>query len=75
MKGLATMELTNDKLQPADSVFPTLECAIFDGASEMMGRKSGVATRIQQSFTWVIHIHCVAHKLVLGILDGVKAVK
>ena len=34
-----------------------------------------VATRIQQSFPWVIPIHCVAHKLELGILDGVKAVK
>ena len=75
MKGLATMELTADKLQPADSSFPTLVCANFDGASVMMGSKSGVATRIQQSFPWVIPIHCVAHKLELGILDGVKAVK
>ena len=71
----ATMELTADKLQPADSAFPTLVCANFDRASVMMGSKSGVATRIQQSFPWVIHIHCVAHKLELGILDGVKAVK
>ena len=50
MKGLATMELTADKLQPADSAFPTLVCANFDGASVMMGSKSGVSTRIQQSF-------------------------
>ena len=76
MKGLATMELlTADKIQPADSSFPTLVCANFDGASVMMGSQSGVATRIQQSFSWVIPIHCVAHKLELGILDGVKAVK
>ena len=75
MKGLATMEITADKLQHADSSFPTLVCANFDGASVMMGSKSGVATRIQQSFPWVIPIHCVTHKLELGILDGVKAVK
>ena len=50
-------------------------CANFDGAAVMMGSKSGVATRIQQSFPWVIPVHCVAHKLELGILDGVKAVK
>ena len=75
MKGLATMELTADKLQLADSAFPTLVCANFDGASVMMGSKSGVATRIQQSFPWVIPIHCVAQKLELGILDRVKAVK
>ena len=46
MNGLATMELTADKLQPADSAFPTLVCADFDGASVMVGSKSGVATRI-----------------------------
>ena len=75
IKELATMELTADKLQPAESAFPTLVCANFDGASVMMGSKSGVATSIQQSFPWVIPIHCVANKLELGILDGVKAVK
>ena len=72
---MATMELTADKPQPADLSFPTLVCANFDGASVMMGSKSGVATCIQQSFPWTIPIHCVAHKLELGILDGVKAVK
>ena len=66
MKGLATMQLTADKLQPADSSYPTRVCANFDGASVMMGSKSGVATRIQQSFLWVIPIHCVAHKLHIG---------
>ena len=75
MKRLATMELTADKPQPSDSSFPTLVCANFDGASVMMGSKSGLATRIPQSFPWVIPIYCVAHKLELGILDGVKAVK
>ena len=75
MKRLATMELTADKPQPSDSSFPTLVCANFDGASVMMGSKSGLATRIQQSFPWVIPIYCVAHKLELGILDGVKVVK
>ena len=45
MKGLATMELTADKLQPVDPSFTTLVCANFNGASVMMGSKSGVATR------------------------------
>ena len=71
MKGLATMELTADKLQPADSSFPTLVCANFDGASVMMGSKSGVATCIQQSFPWVIPIHCVAHKLELSEFEAI----
>ena len=75
MKGLANMELTADKLQPADSAFLTLLRANFVGESVMMGSKSGVATHIKQSFLWVIPIHCVSHKLELGILDGVKAVK
>ena len=75
MGGMATMELTADNLQHADSAFPTLVSVNFDGASVMMGCKCGVVTCIQQSFPRVIPIHCVAHKLELGILDGVKTVK
>ena len=74
MKGLATMELTADEPQPADSSFPTLVCANLDGVSVMMGSKSDVATRIQQSFPWSF-LSTVTHKLELGILHGVKAVK
>ena len=53
-------ELNADKHQPADSAFPTLVCANFDGAQK-----------------WGSNTHTAvipAHKLELGILDGVKAI-
>ena len=51
---------------------PTLVSCNFDGAAVMMGNRSGVATRIIDDFPWVTAIHCVAHKLELGVLDAVK---
>jgi hypothetical protein len=51
---------------------PTLVCANFDGASVMLGKKSGVITHIQRQVPQIIPIHCVAHKLELAILDAVK---
>ena len=41
----------------------------------MMGCVSGVATRLQHQFPRLIPVDCVAHKLELGEMDGVKQVK
>ncbi len=75
MAGLASVNLSAENLKPTEATYPTLVSANFDGAAVMMGVKSGVATRIQESFPWIIPVHCVAHKLELGILDGVKSVE
>ena len=76
--GLQQLDLSIKNLQPKlpspQKSFPTLVCANFDGASVMMGNKTGVATRFKDVFPWVIPVHCVAHKLELGILDGIKGI-
>jgi len=46
----------------------------FDGASIMMGSKSGVSTLLKQRIPHIISIHCVAHRLELAVLDAVKTV-
>ena len=44
----------------------------FDGASVMMGKKSGVAVQIQKKVPQpVVILHCVAHSLELAVLDAV----
>lgn len=47
----------------------------FDGASVMMGKKSGVAVQIQKKVPPpVVILHCVAHNLELAVLDAVKTI-
>lgn len=47
-------------------------CANFDGASVMMGEKTGVAARLKSRVPHIITLHCIAHKLELAVLDAVK---
>ncbi|CAG2256385.1 unnamed protein product [Mytilus edulis] len=54
---------------------PKIACVNMDGAAVNMGAKNGVAKQINdQVNNKVIVMHCVAHKLELGILDAVKDV-
>lgn len=47
--------------------------ANFDGASVMMGVRTGVRALLQRDFPAIIVIHCVAHKLELSVLDAAKS--
>jgi len=47
----------------------------FDGASNMLGKKSGVAKQIQDIQPKAFPTHCHAHSLSLGVKDTVKACK
>ena len=50
-----------------------LACCNFDGASVMMGKKSGVAKQLQDIAQYPLCIiHCVAHNLELAVLDAIK---
>ena len=49
-------------------------CGSFDGAAVMMGARNGVKAKLVRDHPCATVIHCVAHKLELGILDAVKAV-
>ena len=46
----------------------------FDGASVMMGSKTGVAKRISELVVHNIIIFCVAHNLELAVVDAIKNV-
>ena len=46
--------------------------ACSDGASTMLGRRSGVLTRLKQQFPRVQLWHCMCHRIELAIGDSVK---
>ncbi|XP_026544682.1 E3 SUMO-protein ligase KIAA1586-like [Notechis scutatus] len=46
-----------------------------DGASVMLGRKSGVSTRIAKEFPNIIIWHCLNHRLPLVLDDSIKEIK
>ena len=46
-----------------------------NGASVMTGVRNGVIAKLRQDVSWLIGIHCVAHKLELAVLDGIKDVQ
>ncbi|XP_069089935.1 E3 SUMO-protein ligase KIAA1586-like [Pleurodeles waltl] len=46
-----------------------------DGASVMLGKNNGVATRLKQSIPHLVEQHCVAHREDLGVDDAWKKVQ
>lgn len=63
-----------DLVNPVENQ-PKIVCVNMDGAAVNMGAKNGVVKQINDSINnKVIVMHCVAHKLELGILDAVKDV-
>ena len=41
-----------------------------DGASVMVGRRSGVATRLKETNPSLINVHCICHRLALASKDA-----
>ncbi|KAJ8333912.1 hypothetical protein SKAU_G00412310 [Synaphobranchus kaupii] len=51
------------------------DCVVFlcaDGAAVNMGRKNGVAAKLKENIEHLLAIHCVAHRLELGMVDSIK---
>ncbi|KAF2890112.1 hypothetical protein ILUMI_16062, partial [Ignelater luminosus] len=46
-----------------------------DGASTMLGRKSGVAAKLLESFPKIIVWHCLNHRLQLSLDDSISEIK
>ena len=46
-----------------------------DGASVMVGRKTGVATRLKRNNPSMLSIHCINHRLALGASQSIDTVK
>ena len=47
----------------------------YDGASNMSGRRTGVATQIASEESRAVYIHCYGHALNLAVGDTVKQIK
>ena len=47
----------------------------YDGASNMSGRRSGVATQIQLEEPRALYVHCMGHSLNLAVQDTSRSVK
>ena len=43
-----------------------------DGASVNIGVNNSVATRLSENRPYVLNVHCVAHRLELGVLNAIK---
>ena len=41
-----------------------------DGASVNMGCRGGLGVLLKEDIPYLVQIHCVAHKLELGVLDA-----
>ena len=46
-----------------------------DGASVMIGRRTGIATRLKQRNPYLVAIHCVAHRLALACSQAGESVQ
>ncbi|XP_013927876.1 PREDICTED: LOW QUALITY PROTEIN: uncharacterized protein KIAA1586-like [Thamnophis sirtalis] len=69
LESLHKVEFTQNYLQKNLIAF----CS--DGASVMLGRKSGVSTRIAKEFPNIIIWHCLNHRLQLVLDDAIKEIK
>lgn len=45
-----------------------------DGASVMIGNKSGVVTRLKQAVPGILATHCIAHRLALSCCSGADSI-
>ena len=59
------------------SSLPLNDCCFqcYDGAANMSGRHSGVATQIQQLEAQALYMHCMGHCLNLAVLDTCRSIK
>ena len=47
-----------------------------DGASTMMGHKTGVGVQIKSKYApFMVQTHCIAHRLNLAVVDAIKKTK
>ncbi|XP_033755692.1 zinc finger protein 862-like [Pecten maximus] len=70
LTGLEKVGISNDELKTK------LVSCNFDGAAVMLGKKGGVAVKLEQMAEHpIIKVHCVAHNLELGFLDAVKSLE
>lgn len=71
LNGLSDIGINSETLKEDSG--PKVVGVNFDGAAVMMGCRGGAAKLLEETFgSHIIPIHCVAHKLELGVMDAVK---
>uniref|UniRef100_UPI00358F1FC4 E3 SUMO-protein ligase KIAA1586-like n=1 Tax=Myxine glutinosa TaxID=7769 RepID=UPI00358F1FC4 len=81
LESLSAESITNNVLSTLDKhtfteayLKKNLVGVCADGASTMVGKKSGVMTRLQERFPNIIIWHCMCHRLELAVGDAVDSV-
>ena len=60
------------KLQEMKTSIEKCSSLVSDGASVMLGNRSGLAARLQELNPALISVHCICHKLALACVDTSK---
>ena len=74
--GIINSLLSNLQDECFDEAFLTRNLVAFcsDGASVMLGKDSGVATKLKAKFPGIVTWHCLNHRLELCVSDGIKSI-
>ena len=69
-KADAIVSCVSEKFQELKIEISYLKAFVSDGASVMVGKKSGVATKLKTNFALkMFNIHCICHRLALACAD------
>ena len=67
--------LLTNKITELNIEINKVSSLVSDGASVMLGSRTGLAARLKEVNCRIISIHCISHKLALACVDTAKDVK
>ncbi|XP_068712309.1 zinc finger protein 862-like [Montipora foliosa] len=67
--------LLTNKMAELNMEINKVSSLVSDGASVMLGSKTGLAARLKEVNSTIISIHCICHKLALACVDTAKDVE
>ena len=70
--GESLFQLLTDVMSRLDLPMALLRAQCYDGAANMRGRYSGLASRVREVAKKAVYVHCYAHQLNLTVQDACK---
>ena len=67
--------LLSNKMAELNIEINKVSSLVSDGASVMLGSRTGLAARLKEVNSRIISIHCICHKLALACVDTAKDVE
>ena len=67
--------LLSNKMAELNIAINKVSSLVSDGASVMLGSRTGLAARLKEVNSRIISIHCICHKLALACVDTAKDVE